>query len=137
MNPMSAASAGAPVVLAAVAGLLGLARRWPPLAVGGLPLAVGVLNASVHQMGGVKVSLTFITGALARFGTGLANLLSGRQASREWLWQLPLWLGFAGGALAGAATGVRLGLGALWALWAAAGAGLLLAVAARLAPGLK
>jgi len=105
--------------------------------VGGLPLAVGVLNASVHQMGGVKVSLTFITGALARFGTGLANLLSGRQASREWLWQLPLWLGFAGGALAGAATGVRLGLGALWALWAAAGAGLLLAVAARLAPGLK
>jgi uncharacterized membrane protein YoaK (UPF0700 family) len=54
-----------------------------------------------------------VTGTLVKFGTGLANLLSGRQESWDWLWQLTLWLGFLGGALAGAAALLHLPKAAL------------------------
>jgi uncharacterized membrane protein YoaK (UPF0700 family) len=90
-------------ILALVAGLLLLAHLRPALALGGLPLAMGVLNAAVHDVGGVRVSLTFVTGALVRFGTGLADVLTGQASSWDWLWQLLLWLGFGAGAWAGSA----------------------------------
>lgn len=93
----------ATAILASVAALLLLAYLAPLLAVAGLTLAMGVLNASVHEVGGLKVSLTFMTGTLVKFGAGLANLLSGRHESWDWLWQSSLWLAFLAGALAGAA----------------------------------
>ena len=71
----------ASVILSVVAALLALAHAYPGLAAGGLALAMGVLNASVHEVGGVKVSLTFVTGTLVKVGTGLADLLSGQHAS--------------------------------------------------------
>jgi len=94
----------APALLALVAALLLLAHQYPALGLAGLTLAMGMLNASVHQVGDVAVSLTFFTGSLVKVGTGLGNLLSGRPASWEWLWQLGLWASFLGGALAGGAT---------------------------------
>jgi uncharacterized membrane protein YoaK (UPF0700 family) len=103
----------ASLILSVVAALLSLAHAYPPLAIEGLTLGMGVLNASVHEVGGTKVSLTFVTGTLVKFGTGLANLLSGRQESWGWLWQLTLWLGFLGGALAGAAALLHLPKAAL------------------------
>lgn len=50
------------------------------------------------------MSLTFVTGALVKTGAGLANLLSGRHASWDWLWQFALWLSFLGGSVVGALT---------------------------------
>lgn len=98
----------APGLLGLVAALLLLAQAWPALGVEGLTLAMGVLNASVHQVGNTPVSLTYFTGALVKFGTGLAQLLGGRPQSGPWLGQLGLWLGFLAGAVAGAYTLGRL-----------------------------
>ena len=124
----------APVLLALVAALLLLAHVCPALGAGGLTLAMGVLNASVHKIGEVQVSLTFFTGALVKLGAGLADLLSGRAKAWGWLWQLALWGCFLGGALGGAVV-VRHQPHA--ALPLAAGFGLGLALLASLARGLR
>ncbi len=92
----------ATVILLVVAELLGLAYLFPTRGIASLTLAMGVLNASVHEVGGLKVSLTFMTGTLVKFGAGLANLLSGHHESWDWLWQVTLWVAFLGGALMGA-----------------------------------
>ena len=92
----------AAAILAVVAALLLLAHRYPALAIAGLTLAMGVLNASVHEVGGLKISLTFMTGTLVKFGAGLADLLSGHHESWGWLWQVTLWVAFLAGAVVGA-----------------------------------
>jgi uncharacterized membrane protein YoaK (UPF0700 family) len=124
----------APVLLALVAALLLLAHAYPALGAGGLTLAMGVLNASVHKIGDLQVSLTFFTGALVKLGTGLANLLSGRAKSWEWLWQLALWSCFLGGTVGGAALAMHQPHAALPL---AAGFSLALALLASLARGLR
>ncbi|RZK18404.1 MAG: DUF1275 domain-containing protein [Hymenobacter sp.] len=124
----------APVLLGVVAALLGLAYRFPALAVWGLTLGMGMLNASVHEVGEHKVSLTFVTGALVKFGAGLANLLSGQPQSGEWLWQASLWLAFVAGAFAGSLALLHL---PHHALLLAAGLSLGLAGAASLVHGLR
>ncbi|RYY20151.1 MAG: DUF1275 domain-containing protein [Cytophagaceae bacterium] len=124
----------AALILGLVAGLLGLAYARPALAVTGLTLGMGLLNASVHEVGGVKVSLTFVTGTLVKFGAGLANLVSGRQESWEWLWQIALWGAFLAGAFAGGVAVLRLHESALLV---AAGLSLVLAAAASLVHGLR
>lgn len=109
------------------------AYTQPALALAGLTLGMGLLNASVHEVGDLKVSLTFVTGTLVKFGAGLANLLSGHHASWEWLWQLLLWLAFVLGAFLGAVALMH------WhqlALLVAAGLSLVLALAASLVHGL-
>ena len=111
----------AAAVLAAVAALLLAAYGWPPLAIEILALGMGVLNASVHQLGGLSVGLTFITGALVKVGTGLANLLSGRSQPRDWLWQALGYGCFIAGAFVGALAlrkfgTVTLALAGAWAL---------------------
>ncbi|MGI4863196.1 MAG: YoaK family protein [Janthinobacterium lividum] len=124
----------APVLLGLVAALLLLVHERPALGVGGLTLAMGVLNASVHKVGEVQVSLTYFTGALVKFGTGLANLLGGQHESWDWLWQFGLWLSFLGGSLAGA---LMLLHHAQLALPLAAGFSAALALLAAVARGLR
>lgn len=124
----------ATVLLGLVAALLLLAHHYPALGVGSLTLAMGVLNASVHKIGDVQVSLTFFTGALVKFGTGLGNLLSGRPESWGWVWQLALWLCFLGGALGGASMVLHQ---PQVALPLAAGFGVALAGLAAVARGLR
>jgi len=119
---------GNTLLLLVIVGLLGLAYAWPPAAIESLVLAMGALNASVHQVGRVKVSLTFVTGTLVRFGAGLADWLSGQAPAQDWLWPVALWLAFLAGALGGAAALRHLGGGALLG---AAGLSLGLAVVAR------
>ena len=104
---------GNSLLLLLIAALLGLATAWPPAAIESLVLAMGALNASVHQVGRVKVSLTFVTGTLVRFGTGLADWLSGQAPAQDWLWPTTLWLAFLAGALGGAAALRHLGGAAL------------------------
>ncbi|MGI4737430.1 MAG: YoaK family protein [Janthinobacterium lividum] len=119
---------GNTLLLVAIANLLVLATTLPATTITSLVLAMGVLNASVHQVGRVKVSLTFVTGTLVRFGAGLADWLSGAAPAHDWLWPVTLWLAFLAGALGGAAAQQHL---PQVALLLAAGLSLALAGAAR------
>lgn len=125
---------GNSLILLAIAALLGLAYAWPAAAIESLVLAMGALNASVHEVGRVKVSLTFVTGTLVRFGTGLADWLSGQAPAQDWLWPVVLWLAFLVGAMGGAAALHHLGP---LALPAAAGLSLGLAAVARRVGGVQ
>ncbi|MBO2033995.1 DUF1275 family protein [Siccationidurans ginsengisoli] len=118
---------GNSLILVVIASLLGLAYAWPVAAIESMVLAMGTLNASVHEVGRVKVSLTFVTGTLVRFGTGLADWLSGRAPAQDWRWPITLWLAFLAGAMGGAAALHHLGP---LALPAAAGLSVVLAAAA-------
>ena len=124
----------ATLLLLVVAGLLLLAHAYPALALGSLTLGMGVLNASVHEVGEVKVTLTYVTGTLVKFGAGLAKLLSGQHDSWDWLWQVTLWVAFLVGAFGGAVALLHLPQGALLV---AAGLSTVLALAASLVHGLR
>jgi uncharacterized membrane protein YoaK (UPF0700 family) len=95
-----------------------------------LVLAMGVLNNTFQRDGEVSVGLTYMTGALVRFGQGLANRLVGREG--QWAPWLGLWATLALGALAGAAAWPLLAWNSLWLATALA---LLLSAAAMRAIG--
>jgi uncharacterized membrane protein YoaK (UPF0700 family) len=65
---------GNKLLLFVITALLLLAYAGSAIAIAAPVLAMGVLNASVYQVGRVKVSLTFVTGTLVRFGMGLGRL---------------------------------------------------------------
>lgn len=101
---------GAGSVLGIEAALLWLAvaaghAGWPPWpATLPLVLAMGMQNASVHSVGGVGVSLTYVTGALVHLGQAAA---AGLRGADRWAKAGPwaaLWLGLIAGAAAGALT---------------------------------
>ena len=100
-------------VLALVAGLLiaGAAAKfagsaWLPLAA--LVLAMGALNNCFQREGESSFGLTYMTGALVRFGQGLAYHLCGREAP-GFADLLLLWAALGGGAMLGALTFGRIG----------------------------
>ncbi|WP_375419198.1 YoaK family protein [uncultured Hymenobacter sp.] len=123
---------GRTLILTCVAGLLLLAGAWPAGAIACLTLAMGALNATVHKEGSVTVSLTYVTGTLVHFATGLADLLSGQAPAKDWPGLLTFWLAFLGGALAGAVLLVQQGP---LALPIAVGLALVLALVARRVQG--
>ena len=85
-------------------------------------VAMGALNNAFSRKGEVLVGVTYMTGALVRFGQGLAARLTGREQP-GWLWNGGLWLGLASGATAGAYAWSRMeGLAA----WIAVGFALIL-----------
>lgn len=107
-----------PVILAAVSLLLcgaaaASALGGNTLAMALVVLAMGALNNAFQRDGEVSVGVTYMTGALVRFGQGIAHALTGR-ARGGWLPYLLLWLGLAGGGLAGAAAFAMIGGTALW-----------------------
>lgn len=89
-------------------------------------VAMGVLNNTYRIGGEVVVGVTYMTGALVRFGQGLAGKIAGRERP-GWLANGLLWLSLATGAVTGAAASV-------WAGWypthIAATAAALLAISA-------
>ncbi|WP_323156557.1 DUF1275 family protein, partial [Pseudomonas oryzihabitans] len=92
--------------------------------------AMGMVNAVVEQVYGLPIGLTYVTGALSRFGRGLGHRLLGERR-RGWGIQLVPWLGMLLGGVLGAALEARLGLAAWYASAALAAA---LAVVFRLVP---
>lgn len=89
-------------------------------------LAMGVLNNSFRRDQEVAIGLTYMTGALVRFGQGLAGRLRGN-IRPGWTANLLLWLSLASGAGAGAlATTARVQLSA----WIGTGLALTLFTAA-------
>ncbi|MFB2552227.1 YoaK family protein [Ensifer soli] len=96
-----------------------------------LVLAMGVVNVAVEQVEGLPVGLTFVTGALSRFGKGLGGWLTGERRA-DWLMNSAPWLGMAAGALSGATIGHLIGPGP--GLWFATAIATLLAVASLFVP---
>lgn len=92
-------------VLALATGLLVAAALfepiWHPAFLGAAVLAMGALNNVFRRNGEVAVGVTYMTGALVRFGQGLSALISGRAVEGR-LSAGGLWLGLATGATMGA-----------------------------------
>ncbi|MDR2306592.1 MAG: DUF1275 domain-containing protein [Paucimonas sp.] len=100
-------------LLLVVAALLASAAVWPldttfPALVAAV-LAMGMLNAVVEQVNGLPIGLTYVTGALSRFGRGLGRWLLGERRL-GWRVQLVPWSGMLLGAAAGAWLQQQLGL---------------------------
>ena len=91
-------------------------------------VAMGAENAAFESDGEVHIGLTYMTGTLVKFGQRIAEAVNG---GRRFAWApyLFLWIGLVLGAVAGAATYLRLGLGGLWI---AAGFAFLLTIGAAL-----
>ncbi|MGY2736561.1 YoaK family protein [Sphingomonas sp. UYP23] len=105
------------VVLVLVAALLSGAavcgmNGAPGVAIALTALAMGSENAAFEQPGG-SIGLTYMTGALAKVGQGIAGLLLGG-GDFAWLSYLALWTGLVAGAILGAVAYPRFGIAALW-----------------------
>ena len=100
-------------VLASVTMLLTIAAL---LATAAEPMvfAMGALNAAMHRVGNIPVSLTFVTGVLVRFGQSLGDFLTRRTTGWKWLMQIAPWVGLIGGATFGGAAYLRIGAAAIW-----------------------
>ena len=109
------------VVLLIVTVLLALPMLAPQWSIPLLVLAMGLLNAAMHRAGATGISLTYVTGALVKFGQGLGLLLCRRQEDQSWWIQGVLWACLLSGAAAAAVLELRVGTGIVWALptWAA------------------
>ena len=96
-----------------------------------MALAMGAENAVFERDGEVTIGLTYMTGALVKFGQRATSAMLGGDA---WAWipYLTLWISLVFGAVAGAFVFPWMGLDALWI--AAAIAVLLAAAAAYIGP---
>ncbi|WP_112795587.1 YoaK family protein [Rhizobium sp. SYY.PMSO] len=106
------------VVLACVSALLAAAAGFaePPLILVQfylVVLAMGLVNATVEHIEGLPIGLTYVTGALSRFGRGVGRFLLG---DRDFAWtvQIVPWSGMIVGAVIGALLANALGAHALW-----------------------
>lgn len=100
----------APIVLSfeaiLLASALGESSSGGDLAPAIAPLAgaMGAQNAAMSRVGGIAVSLTYVTGALVKLGQSLAEACLGRGERSMWIIHAIVWfalmLGGAGGAFA-------------------------------------
>lgn len=105
-------------LLLCIATLLCLAAAWPydtqlPALLAAI-IAMGMLNAAVEEVNGLPVGLTYVTGALSRFGRGLGRWMLGERRN-GWRVQLVPWTGMFIGAILGAVLEQHFGLRALFA----------------------
>ena len=103
-------------LLLCIAMLLCAAAAWPydeqlPALLAAI-IAMGMLNAAVEEVNGLPVGLTYVTGALSRFGRGLGRWLLGERRD-GWRVQLVPWMGMFVGAVIGALLQQQMGLKAL------------------------
>ncbi len=75
--------------------------------------AMGMVNAAVEHIEGLPIGLTYVTGALSRFGRGIGRFLLGER-SLDWGIQIVPWLGMICGAICGAVLGATLQSDVLW-----------------------
>ncbi|MDD1017188.1 YoaK family protein [Pseudomonas rubra] len=84
--------------LLALAALLPGAAQLPALVAA--VTAMGMINAVVEEVNGLPIGLTYVTGALSRFGRGLGRALLGERR-QGWRVQLIPWTGMFVGAVLG------------------------------------
>ncbi|MET1070558.1 MAG: YoaK family protein [Pseudomonas prosekii] len=104
-------------LLLCIATLLCGAAAWPtdqqlPALLAAI-IAMGMLNAAVEEVNGLPVGLTYVTGALSRFGRGLGRWMLGERRN-GWRVQLIPWTGMFAGAVIGALLEQQMGLKALF-----------------------
>ncbi|OWV81191.1 hypothetical protein ATY77_23435 [Rhizobium sp. R634] len=75
--------------------------------------AMGMVNAAVEHIEGLPIGLTYVTGALSRFGRGIGRWIIGDRRL-EWTIQIVPWGGMVLGAIAGAVLTRLVGAQALW-----------------------
>jgi uncharacterized membrane protein YoaK (UPF0700 family) len=119
-----------PAVILSAAGVLCVPMIAPHWRIDAMTFAMGMLNAALSAAGPVEVSVTYVTGTLARLGKGIGLLLCGQARDWRWLHQTVPWLGLVAGAALGTVGLLHVGLATLMALPAAA---LLIAAGAWLA----
>jgi uncharacterized membrane protein YoaK (UPF0700 family) len=105
-------------VLAAVGATLAIASLMPTTNVPLIQfylvvLAMGMINAAVEHIEGLPIGLTYVTGALSRFGRGIGRWLIGER-KMDWTIQIVPWLGMLSGALCGAIVGAYMEYASLW-----------------------
>ncbi|SDU96374.1 YoaK family protein [Pseudomonas mucidolens] len=103
-------------LLLCIAMLLCGAAAWPwddllPALLAAI-VAMGMLNAAVEEVNGLPVGLTYVTGALSRFGRGLGRWMLGERRN-GWRVQLIPWAGMFVGAVIGALLEQHMGIRAL------------------------
>ncbi|OWW02089.1 hypothetical protein ATY81_22700 [Rhizobium sp. R72] len=75
--------------------------------------SMGMVNAAVEQIEGLPIGLTYVTGALSRFGRGLGRWIIGDR-QMDWTIQIVPWAGMLAGAIVGALLTQIAGAAALW-----------------------
>ena len=117
---LAAGKLARPALLSVVAALLALAAVIAETAAGGaaasltaaaMTLAMGLQNSVVHCAGPVRVTSTYVTGALVKLGHELADAVLG--GASHWGSYMLMWLGLIAGAALGALGAQRLGGAAL------------------------
>lgn len=105
-----------PALLLGIALLIGgtAAAGGQTLTVLSLVFAMGALNIALEEVAGHSVGVTYVTGALSRFGRGLGRTILG-QSSKGWWIQIVPWVGMAAGALTGAFLWKGVGADAVYA----------------------
>lgn len=96
------------VAVLLIAGAIARFAGSIALALAALVLAMGALNNCFQREGANSFGLTYMTGALVRFGQGLAYRLCGREAP-GFTGLLALWTALGGGAVLGALAQRRIG----------------------------
>ncbi|KQT44632.1 hypothetical protein ASG43_13590 [Aureimonas sp. Leaf454] len=99
------------VLLALISGLLMLAALWPGEERAGAAMllavvSMGLVNAAVERVEGHSFGITYVTGALSRFGRGAGRWMIGDRSGVSWTLELVPFAGM----LAGATVGATLGL---------------------------
>nr|CAD6428807.1 hypothetical protein REQ54_03233 [Rhizobium sp. Q54] len=107
------------VVLTGVAVTIAVAallpeKQYPRVQFYLVVLAMGMINATVEHIEGLPIGLTYITGALSRFGRGIGRWIVGDRNPTGWVIQTVPWTGMACGAVTGAFLTRWLGNDALW-----------------------
>ncbi|WP_049731350.1 YoaK family protein [Rhizobium ecuadorense] len=92
--------------------------------------SMGMVNAAVEHIEGLPIGLTYVTGALSRFGRGIGRWIIGDRRI-EWTIQIVPWGGMVLGAIAGA---ILTRLTGAYALWLVAIFAMALALAAMFIP---
>jgi uncharacterized membrane protein YoaK (UPF0700 family) len=109
---------------------LGLGKGTPLPALLAMAVAMGAVNAAMQRVGTMAIGVSYVTGALSRFGLGLGRRLTGE---RQPYWALPLvpWFGMLCGAVLGGVLETRM---QSYALWIPCGATALLALSSHALP---
>jgi uncharacterized membrane protein YoaK (UPF0700 family) len=98
-----------PIVILAAAAVLVAPATAAAWQVQAMAFAMGMLNATIHQAGAVEVTVTYVTGTLAKLGRGIGLLLCGQARDWTWLEQAVPWLGLVAGAALATLSLIHLG----------------------------
>ncbi len=88
------------MVVLVVTALLAAPFGYPAWTTGFLVLAMGALNSAMGRVGAAGISLTYVTGALAKFGQGAGRTIAGGRPGWSWLLQAPMWASLLAGGIA-------------------------------------